>query len=80
MKGKVNKRIFDFKGLRPSAGDILVIKKWKGFTDRDQREIMKALEENLTEDVTIFFVRNISDIKLLSEKKLNAYGLGKLPD
>ena len=38
----------------------------------------EALEENLTETVPVFFVNSLSDMKLLSERQLNAIGLGKL--
>lgn len=80
MKGRVGRRAFDFKGLRPREGDILVIKKWKGYSSEDHAAIMKVLEDNIKPALTVFFVNSLSDIKLISERQLNAIGLGRLPD
>lgn len=79
MKGWIKGlKPFDFKGLHPRNGDILVIKKWPGFSNTDHKLIIKALNENVEANIIILFVPSLSGVKLLSERQLNAVGLQRI--
>jgi hypothetical protein len=71
-------KIFDFKGLRPRDGDVLIIKKWPGFTREDHELIIEALNQNIKANIITLFANSLSDVKLLSERQLNAVGLQRI--
>jgi hypothetical protein len=71
-------KTFDFKGLRPDDGDILVIRTWPGFSNTDHEIIVKALNENIKADIVTLFVKSLSSVRLLSERQLNAVGLQRI--
>lgn len=62
--------------MRVKNGDIIVVRKWPGFTDGDREKLSSALSrrlKNLT-GVTLLFVGSFSDIRILNTEQMEKIG------
>jgi len=64
---------FEFKRIRPQAGDILVIKE-PNEDDDYRKSVMARIESMARQDILVVFVTRLSDVKILSEKQMNNLG------
>lgn len=69
------------KQLRIKDGDVIMVRKWLGFTDKDQAKITAALTNRLDklDGVVLVFVDSLSDIRTLNEKQMQAYDWVRTP-
>jgi F420-0:gamma-glutamyl ligase len=75
MKKKVDQKpvITDLRKLRLQDGDVLVVKETV-VSDADRRSFVDTLQNIVNKHVLILFVKQLSDVKTLTDEQMNAAG------
>jgi len=75
MKKKSEQKpvINDLRKLRLEDGDIVVVKE-RVINDSGRHDFVNTLQTTVNKHVLVLFVKQLSDIKLMSEKQMNSAG------